>query len=453
MNFNDLRIKYPVFIYDSYAIDEDINNLTITYSFKIPGLMDFSPKMVIPKKSITNNKIDTSFRDNIIFHIGLIEMISYYKCCCPPKIVINCGNLDKEQEIFLKKIFYYGLGEFFYVNGISISLDDLFEIECLGNNYSNCDSDYIGSGNLIPVGGGKDSCVSLELLKDLDSYPIIQNPKDVQLGCVKASGIDTSKIITFERTIERDKFKELANEGYLNGHTPFSALLAFQLYLMAYLSNKKYIVLSNENSANEGTVLGTKTNHQYSKSFEFERDFVNYTDRYLKADIHYFSILRPLSEYQIGILFSNYSKYHSIFRSCNVGSKNNPWIWCNHCAKCLFPFIILSPTLYKDKLIDIFGKDLYQDKSLLGILQELLGETGVKPFECVGEVSEIKYALAKTISVLDNDLPYLLRYFRDKYSNEIGDILKMDLEHEYNNENLIPKELEDILKRELDKYV
>jgi hypothetical protein len=66
----------------------------------------------------------------------------------------------------------------------------------------------------------------------------------------------------------------------LNGHTPFNALLAFLTYLVAYLGNKKYIVLSNESSANESNVRGLKVNHQYSKSFEFENDFNEYTKKY-----------------------------------------------------------------------------------------------------------------------------------------------------------------------------
>ncbi len=453
MSFEELRNKYEEFIYNSYNTIIDNDKFIITYNFKIPGLIEFNPKMIIPKHIITNNNINKEFLNNIIFHIGLIEMISYYKCCCPSKIIINCGSLNKEQESFIKKLFYNGLGEFFYVNNITIDINDLFKIEY--NKTSNIieDNNFIGTGNLIAVGGGKDSCVSMELLKDLDSYPIIQNPKEVQINCVTASSINLDRLITFERYIEKDKFKELNDKGFLNGHTPFSSLLAFELYLIAYLSNKKYIVLSNENSANEGTVLGTNTNHQYSKTFEFESDFVNYTNKYLHTDIHYFSFLRPLSEYQIAMLFSHYDKYHNIFKSCNVGSKNNPWIWCGNCPKCLFVFIILSPYLYKDKLINIFNKDLFDDNSLLSIFKELLGETGIKPFECVGEVSEIKYALSKTISNLDDNLPVLLQYFKDNYKDEIDNLLSMDLEHKYNDNNLLPKEFNDILKKELDKYV
>lgn len=450
MNFTELRKKYKTFIYDSYYINENEDNLVITYNFLIPNLMDFHPKMVIPKKNISNKNINLEFRNNLIFHIGLIEMISYYKCCCPSKIIIKAGYLDEKQIKFFKKNLYYGLGEFFYVNNIKITLEKLVEVEVVGSKLSCEDNNYHGKGNLIPIGGGKDSCVTLEILKNYDSYPIVQNPKEVQFSCIEASNIDKSKVITFERFIEKDKFKELDRLGFLNGHTPFSALLAFELYLVAYLSNKKYIVLSNENSANEGTVIGTKTNHQYSKTYEFENDFNNYVSNYLKTDIHYFSFLRPLSEYQIGMLFSKYDAYHSVFKSCNVGSKSKPWTWCCSCPKCLFVYIILSPYLYKDKLIDIFGCDLFEKEELLPIFKELLGETGVKPFECVGEVSEVKYALSLLLTKYkDKSIPKLLKYFTDNYSID----LSLNLEKQYNNVNLVPNEFQEILKKEIDKYV
>ena len=53
-----------------------------------------------------------------------------------------------------------------------------------------------------------------------------------------------------------------------------SAVIAFISYLCAYLSGKKNIILSNESSANEETVIGRGVNHQYSKTFEFENAFI-----------------------------------------------------------------------------------------------------------------------------------------------------------------------------------
>ena len=75
-------------------------------------------------------------------------------------------------------------------------------------------------------------------------------------------------------------------------------MVAFSAYLFAYLYGKKYIVLSNESSANETYVSGRQGNHQYSKSTEFERDFRSYVTDYLDDGIQYFSLLRPWSEWQ-----------------------------------------------------------------------------------------------------------------------------------------------------------
>ena len=63
---------------------------------------------------------------------------------------------------------------------------------------------------------------------------------------------------------------------------------------------------------------GEKVNHQYSKSFEFECDFENYANKYLRANVKYFSFLRPLNELQIAKIFARQEKYHNVFKSCNV---------------------------------------------------------------------------------------------------------------------------------------
>lgn len=438
MNFSALRDKYKELIYEKYDINISDDELEITYYFNIPNLTVFTPKIIIPK-NIIKNEIN-EFAKYLIFHVGLIELISYFKCCCPKKIIIKAGYLSEEQISWFKKLYYYGLGEFLYVNNIDISYDDFVDIICLADkkDYS---IKYYGRGNLIPIGGGKDSCVSLELLKDMDNKAFIINPKEVTLACAKKANYDDDKIITVKRILDK-QIIALNKKGYLNGHTPFSALVSFLSYLTAYLDNKKYIVLSNEGSANEPTIIGTKINHQYSKTFEYENDFNNYTKKYFNIDIKYFSLLRPLSEFQIGLLFSKYTKYHHIFKSCNVGSKQEPWMWCCKCAKCLFVYIILSPRLYKNSLIDIFGKDLYEDKDLLPIFKELIGDASTKPFECVGTIKEVRYAISLTINKIDGNLPYLLQYYKDNY-----ELIDEKLEYNYNELNNLDPIFDEIVRK------
>ena len=436
--FLDFRKKYDTFIYDKFDVIENSDDYEITFYFSIPGLCEFTPKLFIDKKQI-NCDIDDNFFNYLIFNIGMVELISYVKCTCSPNIVVNCGYLDDYQINWFKKLYYNGLGEFLYRNGIDVSMDDLFNITCSSKKYE-FSVDYSGSGNLIPVGGGKDSNVTLSLLDGMDNTCFIINPKGANIECARVAGYSDNTFIV-KRVIDR-KIIDLNNEGFLNGHTPFSAIVAFVSYLCAYLSGKKYIVLSNEDSANESTVIGTSVNHQYSKTLEFENDFNDYTKKYYGIDIKYFSLLRPLTEFQIGMLFSKLDKFHKVFKSCNLGSKGDTWEWCCKCPKCLFVFIILSPFLYKDKLIDIFGTDLYEDSSLLDTFLELLGYSETKPFECVGTYGEVRFAVSLLINKLGDDLPYLLRYYKDNYPLS----LDTDYRLHYNENNNLDSSFESIVK-------
>ncbi|MBE6160110.1 MAG: hypothetical protein E7157_03590 [Lactobacillales bacterium] len=446
--FLNYRKQYDTFIYEKYEIIDNPDNYEIIYYFSIPNLTEFTPKISIDKTNLINENINKDFINYLVFNIGMIEVISYVKCTCSKNIIVKAGHLDDEQIKWFKKLYYNGLGEFLYVNNIKVEEDELFTITSLGDKID-FDVTYKGIGNLIPIGGGKDSNVTLELLKDdyENNTCFIINPKEANVECAKVANYQ-DKSINIKRIIDK-RLIDLNNEGYLNGHTPFSAVVAFISYLCAYLSNKEYIVLSNEDSANESTVLGTNINHQYSKTYEFENDFNNYTKKYFKINIKYFSLLRPLTEFQIGMLFSNYKKYHKIFKSCNVGSKEKNWNWCNHCPKCLFVYIILSPFLYKEELVNIFGKDLYDDESLLDTFKELLGYAETKPFECVGTYEEVRYSVSLLIDKLQDNLPYLLNYYKENYPL----YLEQNYKIKYNKNNNLDEKFENIIKEELNKYV
>lgn len=448
--FLELRNKYNEFYYNSFNVFETENEIEIKFDFEIKGLCSFNPTVKIAKKHINLKSIDSDYVRNIAFNMGMIEIISYWKSVCCPKIIIKCGKLNEEQINWWKKIYFYGLGEMFYTNGIKTDIDSFTQIQC----ESNIDfSDYEFyeenlEGYIVPIGGGKDSVVTLETLPidHKNDYALIINPKPVTLKCAEIAGFKNDNIIEVYRTIDKNLI-DLNSKGFLNGHTPFSAMLAFTSYLVAFLTGKKYIALSNENSANESNVVGEKINHQYSKSFEFESDFEDYSNKYLKTNVKYFSFLRPLNELQIAMLFSRHEKYHSVFKSCNVGSKEKEWKWCCNCAKCLFAYIILSPFLYKDKLVNIFGEDLFEKESLLKTFIELTGYGENKPFDCVGTFREVNFAISKTIENFSGEeLPFLLKYYKNNFelSNTSIDITK-----EYNDENNLNDEQNQILRKEV----
>ena len=159
--FNLFREKYSKIIYKNYKIVDKDECIEIIYEFEIPGLSSFKPYIVISKRYILNNMIDNNLLEAIVFRIGLIELISYYKCVCPKAIVIEAGYIDQYEQAWFKKLFFNGLGEFFHVNNIKISEDDLFSFIVMGKKIEFKDVKFNGSGNLIPIGGGKDSNVTL----------------------------------------------------------------------------------------------------------------------------------------------------------------------------------------------------------------------------------------------------------------------------------------------------
>ena len=448
MDFNTLRNEYPRFLYNDYKIYEDNEKIVVEYDFEIENLSKFNPRIEILKKNFEIKNIMSNEIKNIVFNLGMIEAMSYFKATCSKKVVIKCGKIDSYQENWFKKLYYLGLGEFRFINNIKIEKDDFVEFISEGEALDITAHENELKGTIIPIGGGKDSNVTLELLKDVsnDNLAFVIGSKSVSMECARIAGFENDRIIEVKRVIDKNLI-DLNQKGFLNGHTPFSAIVAFITYLCASLLGKKYIALSNEDSANESNVEGENINHQYSKTIEFENDFREYAEKYLMQGPEYFSMLRPISELQIAMLFSRLEQYHKIFKSCNVGSKTEPWRWCCDCPKCLFVYTILSPFLYKEKLINIFEQDLFDRDDLLKTFIELCGYGETKPFECVGTYSEIRFSITKVIKDLEKEgkeLPYLLKYYKENFELSNDELLTY-----YNENNNLTEDFETILKERL----
>ena len=389
-----LRREYPDFEYRAFHWQVCDEGLRLWFDFQM-GAVEFHPTALVERRAFLDlDGLDPEVVDRLVFDIGMAEVVSYWKCACPPRLHVLCGTLTPGQVAFWRKLYWHGLGEFYYTNGIAETPEAFVQVDCgaasgcspLTVHHSPHPTHY-----LVPIGGGKDSVVTLELLRRAGRTvrPLIMNPRGATTDCARVAGFPLDEVLVIRRTID-PTLLELNKQGYLNGHTPFSAMLAFYTRLASVLSGIPNVALSNENSANESTVLGTSVNHQYSKSLEFEDDFRAYCPGF-----NYFSFLRPLSELQIAMLFSRFTQYHDVFRSCNVGSKQD--IWCGHCAKCLFAYIILSPFIAPERLDAIFGKAMLDDLSLQHEFDQLCGLADTKPFECVGTVGEVRQALGMTL--------------------------------------------------------
>ncbi len=368
---------------------------------------------------------------------------------CPPQVIVKPFKLEAWQIAWWKKLYFNGLGEFFYLNGIETNQEEFMVIESSSHRQAKLDETPLNEAILVPVGGGKDSVVSLELLKRHGAAftPFIVNPRTASQKCVETAGFDLDQTAIVERSLD-PLLLELNTKGFLNGHTPFSALLAFISAFVAIGSGHKYIALSNESSANEATVAGTQINHQYSKSLEFEDDFRTYSKASMHSDLTYFSLLRPINELQIAGLFSKQKQYFKHFKSCNVGSKSDSW--CCNCPKCLFTWIMLSPYLKQEELTNIFGENLMEKESLRPFLDQLTGNAETKPFECVGTIEEVNAALSYLINEHEiNSLPALLQGIKPVYKTEDVYYGILKLTQKYESQHHVPDFLMQTLKKAL----
>jgi len=398
--FHSLREKYPVFTYESYNVEKLEGKISCKFYYKMQGthqIVSFLHEVIF---SVNKNHADLSspLFLRTVFLLGLAETVNYWKLACPKTVNIVPGCLNDEDILFWEKLFTHGLGEFYWLNGIygNIAEGDYVHFISAGESeYNPITLDV--SGCMVPVGGGKDSVVTLELLHTLGNTPDIVplsvfflSAREASYATAKIAGYSEQDYIEAFRVFDPQMLK-MNHEGYLNGHVPYSAILGFTAVVSAVLYKKKYIVLSNEGSANEPTVPGTWVNHQYSKSLEFELDFSGYLQKSITPSIFYFSLLRPWSEARIAMVFSEHPKYHAAFRSCNKGSKDN--VWCCHCSKCLFVYILLGAQAGIESTTKVFGENLLLKDSLLPILEELTGMVPVKPFECIGTIEETRWSL------------------------------------------------------------
>lgn len=407
---SQLRTRHPRFEYRraSWRHEPGLQQLVIEFEFAMAPDIEFHPSIVFHDVSAERMaQLDPRVIQDLVFEIGMVEILSYWKAACPSEIVVSAGRLSEAQKSFHLNLLQNGLSEFFYLNHIEEAWDPGFvtftqgavsaEVGNAGEASSTAATIApLQQRTLIPMGGGKDSIVTRETLREagtpfsLLTMTYYDQPKLEEVLRVHSD----DQLFRVERHRD-DRLQELNRQGYLNGHTPFSALLSFVSVLAAYLHDFAYVALSNEHSANEPNIVwnGHDINHQYSKSLEYERALQTRVATIFEASTGptYFSFLRPLAEVQIAAAFTQWPEYFGHFLSCNRGQKQGKW--CGQCPKCVFVAIMLGAFLPPSELTQIFAKPMFEDKSLWPIVEELTGLRPTKSFECVGLREESKIGL------------------------------------------------------------
>ncbi|MDR0572074.1 MAG: hypothetical protein LBG48_04455 [Rickettsiales bacterium] len=433
------------FIFSSYHFDGQKKLLSLKYSFDDEYYFEEKIEFLGSETPLTDEHL--SALDRVFKYLHLICGISYYKLFIPPTIKINTFTLNEEEAKFFDNFYLRGLGEFSYRNNIT-DMEKRIKFPFKKNIINHALKYKLTDRKFIAVGGGKDSIVSIEILKKYyEELALISvNAVAPIRNTMKISGLKSFQI---ERTISKNIIELSKTMGY-NGHVPISGILAFIFLAAGIIYDFDTVILSNEKSANIGNVVfcGKTINHQWSKSFEFEKLFNEFCGKFIIESFNYVSFLRPLSEICIARLFSKYKQYHGAFTSCNHAFKieNRIENWCCDCDKCRFVFLILSVFINKKELINIFGKNLFEDKSQLNGYRELCGLRSFKPFECVGEIKESVYAILRTKDDFKND--YIVKEIRKELEGVELNKIDEDIFKLTENNNLLSKELFNILKKE-----
>jgi hypothetical protein len=426
--FEELRARHPRFTYEDYAVERVGGDLRLAFSFTMAPDVAFAPTTTLRGVDAAQlARVPAEALDGLAFHLGLIELLSYWKTACAPEIVIKAGALDADQAGWWRDLLLHGMREFFFVNGIDFRRDDLVTLATstrAGRPIARFAEPLPDAEDLVLVSGGKDSALTLEHLRERGHgvRALFLNPAPAARDVARVAGCE--RHVEVHRTLDPAMLAMNAR-GYLNGHTPFSAYLAFLGALCAVVYGHRNVIVSNERSCDEPAAhyLGADVVHQYSKTYRFEARVATYVREHLAADARFWSLLRPLYELQVVKLFSAYPRQFPVFRSCNRGSKTNAW--CGSCAKCLSIYAELYPFVSDEQIRAIFGQDLFAREDLVPLARSLAGLTETRPLECVGAIDETLAALHLSLvraSSRGGALPPVLAWFAAEVAPAHGDL-------------------------------
>jgi hypothetical protein len=381
------------FSFSGYDYDPGSGQATLSYD--VDG-QELQEKITFPWApwQVDASRQAAFFRALELLH--LVAGISYYKAGLAGRIDPGESRLDGDLAGFLNDLYVQGLGEFAYINRLDIS--DLINFEANTEKPLTAMDTDLPERALVAMGGGKDSLVCLQILREAGI--------EVQPACVGGSKLigETAKaaglpLIRIGRELS-PALTAMNADGAWNGHVPVTAINSAILLCAGILYGYRYIVFANESSANEATLKdgqGKEVNHQYSKSFAFEQAFRAVVSKRVSPGIEYFSLLRPFSEIAITRLFSKMTEFHSVFSSCNRNFHQDgshiSGRWCQDCPKCRFAALALAPFMSPEQLNAIQGVDLLDQENQLRGFKALCGLGEHKPFECVGSIAESRAAI------------------------------------------------------------
>jgi hypothetical protein len=94
------RDQFPFFAFEKQEFALRPEGLDIRYTFNLSDKYWFYPSLFIPRKSFfLSDECLAGHLDNIVFNLGMAELVSYWKAACPPRVIIRPGSLV-EKALF-----------------------------------------------------------------------------------------------------------------------------------------------------------------------------------------------------------------------------------------------------------------------------------------------------------------------------------------------------------------
>jgi ribosomal protein S18 acetylase RimI-like enzyme len=367
----------------------DLSTGEAAFTYRLAG-DEFTEWITLDPKWL--GEVEPAGLDAALDLVHLVMGTSYYKLRAPGRVVVQ-RPVTKAQAAVAEAAYTHGLGEFAAVNRLPVPHEVAFDLELTDDLPAPADGG--GREALLPVGGGKDSALALVVVTPATALAV--NPTDAQRAVARAAGVP---LIGVRRRLDPLLGKRTRGGG-LNGHVPVTAINSAISTLVAVLGGFDPVVFANERSADEETltVNGARVNHQYSKSYEFERLFAAAA---AEVGVGYFSLTRQLSELATVAAVAELPDLRGQILSCNrsytqahMGIGDGAAAtqrWCLHCDKCLFTFLCFAVFLTPDEALAMFGGDPLADLSLADGFRRLWATE--KPFDCVGERAESAAAMA-----------------------------------------------------------
>jgi UDP-N-acetyl-alpha-D-muramoyl-L-alanyl-L-glutamate epimerase len=375
-----------MFRFDGWDFDEA--SATVTLRYALDDTITFREAVALPAGAPPLDVTRAAALRGVLELLHQVAGVSYWKAAAPRAMEV--GGLSEPRARFLTGVYVQGLGEYAYRNQVDVAgrirfagdpavAPEPVALEATGRS-------------LVLVGGGKDSVVALETMRDAGADVTLFSVGDPNAIAATARVAGLPRLIA--RRAIAPALLEANAAGALNGHVPVTAIVSLIALATAVLHGLDEVVLANERSASQGNLRwnGLDVNHQWSKGLGFERSLREVLAREVTPSVAYFSLLRGASELGIARAFARLEPYHAVFTSCNAAfvldERRRAATWCRDCPKCRFVSLALAPFMEPAAVREIFGADLLDDERQVAEFLALCGFEADKPFECVGELEE-----------------------------------------------------------------